>query len=118
MTDEDSEDKVDYITEDVDSVHKNQVTYYGALKCFRKGFGLFNPMFGSHRLYDNDDRSMKTVSFAIKLLGPSKTGTCVKYPYCGDTYQYALLEPSKTGTYVKYPYRRLHGSSTLVTLPA
>ena len=38
----------------------------------------------------------------------------VKYPYRGDAYQYAL---PKMGTYVKYPYPRLHGSSTLVTLP-
>ncbi len=48
------------------------------------------------------------------VLEPSKTGMYVKYPYCGDAYQYAL---PKMGTYLKYPYLRLHGSSTLVTLP-
>ena len=68
--------------------------------------------------HGNDNNDKRPSPRGLRLLEPSKTGTYVKYHYHGDAYQYALLEPSKTDTYVKYPYHRLHGSSTLVTLPA
>ena len=63
---------------------------------------------------DDDGRRCCYSPSSAALLEPSKTGMYVKYPYRGDAYQYAL---PKMGTYVKYPYPRVHGSSTLVTLP-